>query len=46
MTELLTRGSVWGALLTLGAFALGTFLRKRTGQPWCNPLLLDRKSVV
>ena len=46
MTELLTRGSVWGALLTLGAFALGTFLRKRTGQPWCNPLLLGSLFVI
>ena len=40
MTELLTQGAVWGVLLTGGAFALGTVLQKKTGQVWCNPLLL------
>lgn len=40
MTELLTQGAAWGVLLTGGAFALGTVLQKKTGQVWCNPLLL------
>ena len=40
MTELLTQGAGWGVLLTGGAFALGTVLQKKTGQVWCNPLLL------
>lgn len=46
MTELLTRGAVWGVLLTLGAFALGAFLQKKTGRAWCNPLLLGSVFVI
>ena len=40
MRELLTCGACWGALLTIGAFALGTLLNRKTGKDWCNPLLL------
>ena len=40
MIERLTQGAVWGVLLTLGAYALGTLLQKKTGRAWCNPLLL------
>ena len=46
MNELLTRGTVWGVLLTLGAFARGTFLQKKTGRAWCNPLLLGSVFVI
>jgi len=46
MTELLTQGAVWGVLLTIGAFALGAFLQKKTGWAWCNPLLLGSLFVV
>lgn len=46
MTELLTQGAVWGVLLTLGAFALGSFLQKKTRQAWCNPLLLGSLFVI
>ena len=46
MTELLTRGAVWGVLLTLGAYALGTFLQRKTKQAWCNPLLLGTLFVI
>ena len=46
MTELLTTGAVWGVLLTLAAFALGTFLQRKTGRAWCNPLLLGALFVV
>ena len=33
-------------LLTLGAFALGTFLQKKTRRAWCNPLLLGSLFVI
>ena len=46
MTELLTQGAVWGALLTLGAYALGAFLQRKTGRAWCNPLLLATLFVI
>lgn len=46
MTELLTQGAVWGVLLTLGAFALGNFLREKTRWAWCNPLLLGSLFVI
>lgn len=46
MAELLTRGAAWGVLLTLGAFALGSFVQKRTGRAWCNPLLLGSMFVI
>lgn len=46
MAELLAQGAVWGVLLTLGAFALGTLLQKKTGRAWCNPLLLGSLFVV
>ncbi len=46
MAELLTQGAAWGVLLTLGAFALGTFLQKKTGRAWCNPLLLGSVFVI
>lgn len=46
MTELLTQGAVWGVLLTLGAFALGAFLQKKTRRVWCSPLLLGSLFVI
>lgn len=46
MTELLTQGAVWGVLVTLGAYALGAFLQRKTRRAWCNPLLLATLFVV
>ena len=46
MTELLTQGTVWGVLLTFGAYALGMFFQRKTGQAWCNPLLLGSLFVI
>lgn len=46
MSEYLTRGAVWGVLLTLGAYALGALLQRKTRQAWCNPLLLGSLSVI
>lgn len=40
MAEFLSSSAVWGVVLTIGAFALGTWINRKTGQAWCNPLLL------
>lgn len=46
MSEFVQSISVWGVALTLGAFALGTYINKRTGAAWCNPLLLGSIFVI
>lgn len=46
MSEWMTQGAVWGVLLTLGAFALGTVFQRKTGRAWCNPLLLGTLFVI
>ena len=46
MAEFLQNISVWGVALTLGAFALGTWLNKKTGQAIFNPLLLGSIFVI
>ena len=46
MTELLQSSSAWGVLLTLAAFALGTWISRRTGKAFCNPLLLGSLAVI
>lgn len=46
MSEFLTGSSLWGVALTLGAFALGTLVHKKTGAAWCNPLLLGSVFVI
>lgn len=46
MSELLQSISVWGVALTMGAFALGTWINKKTGQAICNPLLLGSLFVI
>lgn len=46
MAEFLQSVSVWGVALTLGAFALGTWLNKKTGQAIFNPLLLGSIFVI
>ena len=40
MAELIGSIGVWGVALPLGAFALGTWLNRKTGQALFNPLLL------
>ena len=40
MAEFIQGFSVWGVTLTLGAFALGTWVNKKTGLALFNPLLL------
>lgn len=37
---------VWGVVLTIGAFALGTLINRITGKSWCNPLLLGSIFVI
>ncbi len=46
MVEFLQSISVWGMALTLGAFALGTWLNKKTGQAIFNPLLLGSIFII
>lgn len=46
MTEFLQSSAVWGVLLTLAAFALGTWINRRTGQAFLNPLLLGTVFVI
>lgn len=46
MAEFLSSSAVWGVALTIGAFALGTFINRKTGKAWCNPLLLGSIFVI
>ena len=46
MAELIGSIGVWGVALTLGAFALGTWLNRKTGQAIFNPLLLGSIFVI
>lgn len=46
MHEFLASIPVWGVALTLGAFALGTWINKKTGAALCNPLLLGSIFVI
>ena len=46
MLEFLSSSAVWGVALTIGAFALGTFINRKTGKAWCNPLLLGSLFVI
>ena len=46
MAELIGSIGVWGVALTLGAFALGTWLNRKTGQALFNPLLLRSIFVI
>ena len=46
MTDLIQSTAVWGVALTLGAFALGTWINKKTGQAIFNPLLLGSAFVI
>ena len=46
MAEFLSSSAVWGVVLTIGAFALGTLINRKTGQAWCNPLLLGSIFVI
>lgn len=46
MSEFLQSSAVWGAVLSMAAFALGTWIHKKTGAAWCNPLLLGSIFVI
>lgn len=50
MTELLNAflqsSAVWGVMLTLAAFALGSWVNRKTGKAICNPLLLGSIFVI
>ena len=46
MAEFIQSISVWSVAVTLGAFALGSWINKKTGQAICNPLLLGSIFVI
>lgn len=46
MADFLQNSALWGVVLTLGAFAVGTALNRLTGKAWCNPLLLASLFVI
>ena len=46
MAEFIQSIPVWGVTLTLGAFAFGTWLNKKTGMAIFNPLLLGSIFVI
>ena len=46
MTDFLNSSSVWGEVITIGAFAMGTFLHRKSKAQWCNPLLLGSVFVI
>lgn len=46
MNDFLSNSAVWGTALTIGAFALGTVINRKTGKAWCNPLLLGSLFVI
>ncbi len=46
LRDLLQSSAVWGVLLTLAAFALGTWINKKTGKAVFNPLLLGTIFVI
>ena len=42
----LSGSGVWGVVLTIAAFGLGTVLNRKTHKAWCNPLLLGSLFVI
>ena len=46
MAEFLQNSAVWGILLTILGYGLGFLINKKTGQAWCNPLLLGILFVI
>ena len=46
MAEFIQNIPVWGVSVTLGAFALGTWLNRKTGMAIFNPLLLGSLFVI
>ena len=46
MADFIQTIGVWGVALTLGAFALGTWINKRTGKAIFNPLLLGSIFII
>lgn len=46
MIEFYRFSAVWGVVLTLAAFAAGTFLHKKVWKAWCNPILIGAVLVM
>ncbi len=46
LLDFINSSAVWGTLLTLAAFALGTVINRQTGKAFFNPLLLGSIFVI
>ena len=46
MRELFSESTVWGSVLTIAAYGLGTLLYRKVRKAWCNPLLLAVLAVI
>lgn len=46
MAEFLQNSAVWGVALTLSVFAAATWINRKYGAAWCNPLLLSSIFVI
>lgn len=46
MFDFLRTSSAWGVVVTMAAFALGTFIHRKTKATWCNPLLSGSVFVI
>ncbi len=46
LNTFLAGSAVWGVLLTLAAFALGSWINRKTGKAFLNPLLLGSIFVI
>ena len=44
MKELLEGSVYFGVLISLGSYAIGMYLRRRTGCSFVNPLLVSRQA--
>lgn len=38
--------AVWGSLLTLAAFAVGSYINRKTGKVWCSPLVIAAIIII
>ncbi len=46
MAEFLQNSAVWGVTLTLSVFVAATWINRKYGAAWCNPLLLSSIFVI
>lgn len=46
MDEILHASALWAVLLTVAAYQLGAYLKKRTGRALCNPVLVATVLII